>query len=219
MKRVIEMSKPKSTRQQILEMLKKNDALSASDIASRLEITDIAVRKHLQTLEKDGLVETSLVRQAMGRPVYVYKLTESSEDIFPKKYADITLDFLQDMEQLQGPEMIDRLFERRENRLSEKYDRSMQGKELEKRVAELAQLQDERGYMAEWRVDEETGQYLLTEHNCPIHVIAHQYNQACSSELSLFRKVLGADVEQLECKAKGGHRCVYAVKAKTSGGE
>ncbi|WP_127584779.1 helix-turn-helix transcriptional regulator [Paenibacillus koleovorans] len=208
------MSKAKSTRQIILEMLKKNDALTANEMAAQLQITDIAVRRHLQSLEKDQLVQTKLVRQAMGRPTYAYTLTESSELMFPKKYADITLDFLQDVQELQGEAMIDSLFERREKRLREKYGQAMQGQELEMRVGELAQLQDDRGYMAEWQQDAATGRYVLTEHNCPIHAVAHQFHQACSSELALFRNVLGADVQQVECKAKGGHRCVYVVSPK-----
>ena len=99
-------------------MLKKNDAMSANENAERLQITDIAVRRHLQSLEKDQLVQAELVRQSMGRPVYVYRLTEQSEHLFPKKYADITLDFLHDVQELQGPEMIDMLFQRREKRLT-----------------------------------------------------------------------------------------------------
>ncbi|MDB4867082.1 MAG: sufR 2 [Cohnella sp.] len=203
-----------STRQQILEMLKKNGAMSANEMAEKLQITNIAVRRHLQTLERDQLVETKLVRQSMGRPSHVYLLTEHSEQVFPKNYADITLDFLQDVQEMHGPGTIDSLFERREQRLSEKYKQAMPGEELESRVAELALLQDQRGYMAEWTKGEQPGQYLMTEHNCPIHKIAHQFTKACSSELSLFRDVLGADVEQLECKAKGGQRCIYAIKPK-----
>jgi iron-sulfur cluster biosynthesis transcriptional regulator SufR len=203
-----------STRQQILEMLKKNDAMSAKEMAAKLKITDIAVRRHLLTLEKDHLVQTKLVRQSMGRPSHVYMLTESSEQVFPKNYSEITLDFLQDVQELQGSDMIDSLFDRREQRLSEKYKQDMKGVELENRVAELAQLQDKRGYMAEWTEGEQPGQYFLIEHNCPIHKVAEEYTKACSSELSLFRDVLGADVEQLECKAKGGQRCVYAIKPK-----
>ncbi len=196
-------------------MLKKNDAMSANEIAERLQITDIAVRRHLQSLEKDQLVQAELVRQSMGRPVYVYRLTEQSEHLFPKKYADITLDFLHDVQELQGPEMIDMLFQRREKRLTAMYSGEMQHQDLEDRVAKLAQLQDQRGYMAEWTKGEQPGQYLLIEHNCPIHAIAHQFGQACSSELSLFRNVLDAEVEQLACKAKGGQRCVYAIRPKS----
>ncbi|WP_199614839.1 helix-turn-helix transcriptional regulator [Paenibacillus alkalitolerans] len=204
-----------TTRKQILTMLRKKGRMNANDIAKELGITDIAVRRHLNTMERDHLIRAETVRQAMGRPTFVYSLTDHAEDLFPKNYADITLDFLNDVRDLQGPEMIEALFERRESRLERKYKERMGGQQqLEKLVQELAHIQDERGYMADWEKDEEGNQYFITEHNCPIHSIAHAYNQACSSELSLFRKVLGAEVEQLECKAKGGERCVYVVKPK-----
>jgi predicted ArsR family transcriptional regulator len=206
-----------TTRKQILTMLRKKGRMNANDIAKELGITDIAVRRHLNTMERDHLVRAETVRQAMGRPTFVYSLTDHAEDLFPKNYADITLDFLNDVRDLQGPEMIEALFERRETRLERKYKERIGGqKQLEKLVEELANIQDERGYMADWEKDEEGNRYFITEHNCPIHSIAHAYTQACSSELSLFRKVLGAEVEQLECKAKGGERCVYVVKPKQS---
>lgn len=202
-----------TTRKQIVTMLRKKGRMNAHDIAKQLGITDIAVRRHLNTLERDRLVRSETMRQSMGRPTFVYTLTEHAEDLFPKNYADITLDFLNDVRDLQGPEMIQTLFERRESRLEYKYrERMGEKKPLQNRVEELAKLQDERGYMADWVKDEEGNRYFITEHNCPIHTIAHAYTQACSSELSLFRKVLGAEVEQLECKAKGGGRCVYVVK-------
>jgi predicted ArsR family transcriptional regulator len=203
-----------TTRKQIMTMLRKKGPLSAHNIAKVLGITDIAVRRHLNTLERDHIIRAETVRQAMGRPLFVYSLTEYAEDLFPKNYADITLEFLNDVQDLQGPEAIDTLFERREGRLEQRYRERMGASQpLEKLVGELADIQEERGYMAEWEKDEANGRYLLTEHNCPIHSIAHNYVQACNSELSLFRKVLSADVEQLECKAKGGQRCVYAIRS------
>ncbi|HZG85341.1 metalloregulator ArsR/SmtB family transcription factor [Paenibacillus sp.] len=212
-----------TTRKQIMTMLRKRGPLNANEIAKQLGISDIAVRRHLNNLERDRVIRSETVRQAMGRPTYVYSLTEYAEDLFPKHYSDITLEFLNDVMALQGPEMIDALFERREARLEQKYKDRLNRIEMPKgadalaaRVDELAAIQEERGYMAEWRKAEADGaaRFFITEHNCPIHAIAHNYNQACSSELSLFRKVLGAEVEQLECKAKGGQRCVYEVKPK-----
>lgn len=189
--------------------------MNANDIALELGITVIAVRRHLNTLERDHLIRAETVRQAMGRPVFLYSLTEHAEDLFPKNYSDITLDLLSDVHALQGPEMINTLFDRRESRLEQKYKELIDERQpLERMVEKLAEIQDERGYMAEWEKDEAGHRYLITEHNCPIHAIAHTYTKACSSELSLFRKVLGVEVEQLECKAKGGKRCVYAVKLK-----
>lgn len=216
-----------TTRRQIMTMLRKGGPRNAFDLARQLGISDIAVRRHLNNLERDRLVRVESVRQAMGRPTFVYSLTEAAEDLFPKHYADIALEFLVDVEDLQGEAAIDALFERREERLERKYAERMgsvshpAGKaDLAPRVAELAAIQDERGYMAEWREEGTDGasRYFITEHNCPIHAVAHRFQQACNSELSLFRKVLGADVEQLECKAKGGQRCVYEVKPSAATG-
>lgn len=208
-----------TTREQIMTLLRKRGRMNANEIAKQLGITDIAVRRHLNNLERDRILHVETVRQAMGRPTFVYSLTKEAEDLFPKNYADITLEILNDIIALQGPSVIDSIFDRREDRLEQKYRQLLQAKgydTLEQLVGELASLQEERGYMTEWRKEEDEGEarYIITEHNCPIHEIAYNFNKACESELSLFRKVLGAKVEQLECKAKGGERCIYEIKPK-----
>lgn len=206
-----------TTRKQILTTLRKRGPKNAHELAKVLGITGMGVRRHLNALERDRLVRAETVRQAMGRPTFVYSLTDAAELAFPKNYADISLDFLDDLHDVHGPELIEELFRRREKRLEQKYkERFGKCASLEQLVEALARVQEERGYMAEWAKDEDTVTYWITEHNCPIHAVAHRYTQACSSELSLFRAVLDAEVEQVECKAKGGERCVYSVRPKTS---
>lgn len=200
-----------STRDQILHMLKVKGGLSVSEMASQLGITEMAVRRHLNTLERDNLIQSTLVRQAMGRPTHVYSLSPEADERFPRNYQDLALDFLTDIQETEGVDKIDQLFRRRENRLEQHYRSHMQG-DLEERVAALAELQNERGYMVEWEKDE-NGTYVLREFNCPIAQIAQQFQQACNCELSLFRRVLDADVEQTSCMAKGGEHCVYEIRA------
>ena len=67
-----------STRKVILSMLKTQGPLSVHDIAKQLGITEMAVRRHIHSLEKDDLLEAKLVRQAMGRPSNVYTLSSAS---------------------------------------------------------------------------------------------------------------------------------------------
>jgi predicted ArsR family transcriptional regulator len=200
-----------STRDQILNMLKIKGSLSVSDMAIELGITEMAVRRHLNTLERDNLIKSTLVRQAMGRPTNVYSLSQDADELFPRNYSNLTLDFLHDIKELDGLGKIDALFRRRENRLEEAYSSKMQG-DLEDRVATLAELQNEKGYMVEWGKDEKTGSYFIKEYNCPIAQVAREFNQACSCELSLFRRVLKADVEQTSCMAKGGDKCLFQIK-------
>lgn len=76
------MSSQKTTRESIVELLKKNKELSVSGLKEHLDITEMAVRKHLVKLEADELITSRSVRKPMGRPVIYYRLTEKGHEIF-----------------------------------------------------------------------------------------------------------------------------------------
>ena len=204
-----------STRDQILSLLKVNKQLTVSEMAEQLNITEMAVRRHLNTLERDNIIDTTLVRQAMGRPTNVYFLTKTGQEMFPRNYATLTVDLLRDIEDLSGSEMVEQLFERRKERMKEKYGaRITDHQTLDEKIAELARLQNELGYMVEWEKDED-GNYLFKEFNCPISEIAQEYPVACKSELSLFQELLGLEAVDCEvCMADAEHHCFYKIKPK-----
>lgn len=204
-----------STRNEILNLLKLHASMTVSDMAGQLQITEMAVRRHLNTLERDNLIESRMVRQAMGRPTNVYSLTEEAQHLFPRHYSDFALDFLQDLEELEGKDKIKDLFHRREQRLSDKYKREIRGQSLEEKVQQLAVLQNQKGYMVEIEKDPETGDFIFKEYNCPISQVAKEYQHACNCELSLFKTVLNTEVEQNECIALGEDKCVYVIKAES----
>ncbi|MCD1258993.1 transcriptional regulator [Paenibacillus athensensis] len=200
-----------STRKVILTMLKTQGPLSVHEMSRQLDITEMAVRRHIHSLERDGLLETQLVRQAMGRPSSLYSLAAAADELFPKNYHQLSLDLLDELLEHEGEELVGQLFERRKEKLRARYEPRMSGKSLAERVAELASIQNENGYMAEWSPSGE-GAFTLSEHNCPITQVAGAYQQACACELALFRKLLGAEVERSECLAKGGSKCVYHIR-------
>lgn len=195
-------------------LLKRSGPLSVADLSAAMGITEMAVRRHIQTLERDGLLQAALTRQKMGRPMYLYTLSPLADDLFPKNYNGLALDLLEELEQEEGPEVVTRLFVRRKLKLQRMYGERMSGKALEARVAELADIQNAGGYMAEWEKGEQGGSYILREYNCPISKVAGRYEQACECELKLFEELLGADVERTECLAKGGCKCVYVIREK-----
>ncbi|OIJ18832.1 ArsR family transcriptional regulator [Anaerobacillus alkalidiazotrophicus] len=205
-----------STRDQILSLLKVNKQLTVSEMANHLEITEMAVRRHLNTLERDNIIATTLVRQAMGRPTNVYFLTKTGQEMFPRNYATLTVDLLRDIEDLSGKEMVQQLFERRKERLKGKYgSRITDELTLDEKITELARLQNEHGYMVELDKDAE-GSYIFKEYNCPISEIAKEYPIACSCELSLFQELLGTDQVDCEiCMAVDSEpHCFYKIKPK-----
>ncbi|WP_258171342.1 metalloregulator ArsR/SmtB family transcription factor [Paenibacillus sp. R14(2021)] len=195
-----------STRQTVLTLLKTNGQMNAGELAKQLQITEMAVRRHLNTLERDGLIAPTIVRQAMGRPTHMFSLTEQAELLFPKNYHVLALDLL---EELEDPGTIDRLFEGRKRKLIERYAHRMEGKSLQEKVSELAAIQNDGGYMVQ--VESSGNDLVLHEYNCPIAQVANRYQQACQCELSLFQQLLEAKVERTECLAKGGGKCSYRI--------
>ncbi|AOZ91830.1 helix-turn-helix transcriptional regulator [Paenibacillus crassostreae] len=199
-----------STREQILHMLKTKAPLTAKDITNELQITEMAVRRHLSTLDRDGYIEYSMLRPMMGRPTATYRLSELAEAFFPKTYHTLTLDLLEELKEESGEDMINLLFERRKIKLEQKYEHAMAELPLSEKVRQLTQIQNDNGYMAEYEEDAD-GTFVIKEHNCPISHIANQYNHACHCELELFQSLLQVDVQRTECLSAGGTKCAYVI--------
>lgn len=206
---------PLSTREKIMQMLKTDGELSAKAMSERLGITLMAVRRHLNTLERDHLIESGTVRQPMGRPMSVYRLTPGADDYFPKKYHAVALELLAELAQDSG-EPGEPPVRSPAALLYDQYESRLRGKKLADKVALLSDIQNESGYMAEWDKISES-EFVLTEYNCPIARIANQYNHACACELGLFADLLGAEVERTSCLASGDRKCVYKIKGAEGG--
>lgn len=203
-----------STRRGILELLKKQKELSVSELKQHLDITEMAIRKHLIKLEGEHLITSRSVKQPMGRPVIFYSLTASGQNIFPTNYDVISMEFLCDIEETMGPEAIDMLFLKREERLKKRYARRIDPDEaMEEKVKELVSIQKENGYMAEFNQDEASETITFSQYNCPIASIANKYSKPCECELSLFKTVLGTNnVKRVSCIAHGEASCSYAIR-------
>lgn len=207
------LTKTTSTREQILNLLKIKNQLTVATIAEELNITEMAVRRHLNTLERDGIVETTLQRQAMGRPTNVYQLSHEGQEMFPRDYGNFTIEILKNIEELDGQEKINELFEMRRKKLKEKYEKRMTSQSFEERVYELANIHNEEGFMTEIEKRED-GSFVFKEYNCPIAEVARHFPSVCYSELNLFKEVLQTEhVECKHCLATGqDNHCYYIIK-------
>jgi predicted ArsR family transcriptional regulator len=200
-----------STRERILTLLKTGGRMSAGQLSQTLDLTGMAIRRHMYALEKEGSVCTVSIRQAMGRPLHAYELTKQSDELFPKNYHTLALDLLDELaDDPDAAIWIDRMFEGRKRKLLARYESRMTDKSLDQRVHELAAIQNAGGYMVDVEPHGDGG-YLLNEYNCPIAQVAGKYKQACQCELALFKALLDVPVERTECLAKGGGKCSYRI--------
>jgi len=201
-----------TTRRAILNLLKREGALRAADVARALSLTPAAIRLQLAHLEEDGLLvrEEDAPSGRRGRPTYLYRLSPAADSLYPKRYGDLTTELLG---YLGGPDSkeVDALFEQRRRRRVEDAKPKLTDLSLDEQVLALAAILDQDGYLADAERLED-GSWRITEHNCAILTVAHGFSQACSSELSFIREALpGATVERVAHLMDGAHVCAYLV--------
>ena len=206
---------PTSTAEKIALQLKTQGPQTAQQLAEPLGITPMAVRQHLYRMKAQGLVQHEDVRQAVGRPSRHWSLTPSSQGEFPDAHPDLAVDLLDAVQEKTGPEGLERILRSRARRLAERYRREIGEGSLPERVASLARIRHDEGFLAE-ASDGEDGPLRLTENHCAICTAASRHPQLCKSELSSFRQALGpgVSVRRTEHIIKGDRRCVYEISER-----
>src|SRR5712664_496412 len=117
----------RSTRMEVLELLRRKGRCSAETIASDLRVTPNAVRQHLTNLERDGLVVSHPERSGRGRPSLLFSLTERADSVFPKRYGQLATMVLQEVQEMGGPDALDEVFERMASRHAAAISRNLEG--------------------------------------------------------------------------------------------
>jgi DeoR family transcriptional regulator, suf operon transcriptional repressor len=201
-------------RRSVLYALRRRGEASAEDIARQLDMTVSGARQHLAALVDDGLAEATEVTRPSGqrgRPRLAYTVSDKADGLFPKAYGELTNELLGYVADTDTA-LVDTLFERRrDERVRNATRRLARCRNLRAKVAELARILDDDGYLATW--EEIPGGYRIIEHNCAIWVVAQRYGQACTSEIDFIRTVLPeATVERVQHMVAGAPHCAYEVR-------
>jgi predicted ArsR family transcriptional regulator len=204
-------------RREILTLLRRTGPQTVDQLSRQLGITPVGVRKHLDALEIDGLIQSTTERRRVGRPVQVYSLTDAADDFFPKAYDTALAAILRQIHRVGGSALLRQVLDGRHEEVETAFREQSSGEEsLEEQVAILTRLRDEAGYMADWT--REGDRFFLREHNCLLCRVARQFPQVCESEMALFRRLFGdhARVERLGHVAGGDDVCTYVIQARAA---
>lgn len=199
------------TRRAILLRLRAEGEAGAADLAARLAITAGAVRQQLRPLVDEGWVEHRDLRPGPGRPRRRYRLSARAAALFPQGYGDLAVEMLGHIA-AEDEVVVERAFARRRDaRIAaarERVERAGDG--LGARVAAVAEVLDQQGYMA--AAEEGPDGLRLVERNCAILGVAVRHRCACSSELEFLRALLPeADIERVQHIAAGEAACAYRI--------
>ena len=201
------------TRRAVLELLKRNGPQTVAQLHEVLGVSCVAVRRHLEALESDGMVKQTTRSLGRGRPAHLYTLTRAGHELFPRNYRQLAGQLLEAVRAELGPAVIERLFAHRRRTLARQYAERTAGRNLPELASALAAIQDENGYMAEWEQDGQD-RYVLREHNCAISGVAATHPSACSHELALFRQLAGpgVEVDRISHIQSGDLECAYVLR-------
>lgn len=206
----------RKTRRAIIKILKTQGALDSAQIANQLNLTAMAVRQHLYALKTEGHVEAEERPVPIGRPAKHWRLTRDADQFFPEAYAELNVSLIDALRDTFGEDGLEKVLGSRCARQRAEYAKRISPTDsLDKKLKELARIRSEEGYMAEVKKDK-NGSYLLLENHCPICAAANACQGFCSTELDLFRSILGqgVSVEREEHIVSGDRRCAYRVTPK-----
>ncbi len=201
-----------STRGQIVRLM-RGTARTVEDLAASLDLTDNAVRAHLATLERDGLVSQAGLRRGARKPHFTYVLTPAAEDLFPKSY-DALLNVLLAVlkEKLTGRELREALREvgRKLARLKIKSVSNDSG--LSARTREAVELLEALGGAPRLQTDGD--KLIIQSSSCPLATAVESHSEVCSVAEALIAQVTGAHVRERCNKTEIPPRCTFEITRK-----
>lgn len=206
------MSDLTDAKRRLLERLQRVDTATAGELAAGLDLTDTAVRQHLESLQATGLVHRiDGVASGRGRPAARWQLAERAAALFADRHADLTVDLLAAVRDTLGDEALEAVLATRAGRQVAQYRRVVGDGSVAVRVSRLAEQRSAEGYEAEIRVEDDD--VVLIEHHCPVRAAAGACGELCRSEREVFEQVLGPDVrvEREQHLLSGDQRCAYRI--------
>jgi predicted ArsR family transcriptional regulator len=211
-------ARDESTRDRVARSILTNGPSSAAVLAERLELTPAAVRRHLDHLLDEGLVESREERvygpRGRGRPAKVFVLTDTGRHAFHQAYDDLAATAMRFIAEAGGDDAVAEFARRRVAEVEERYREQLALAPESKKAQALAQALTADGYAASTAEAGHGAQ--LCQHHCPVAHVAEQFPQLCEAETEVFSRLLGKHVQRLATIAHGDGVCTTHIPGPVS---
>jgi predicted ArsR family transcriptional regulator len=215
------------TRDAIARLILEHGPATASTLSQALALTPAGIRRHLDLLVADGILEARDPRDSSirgrGRPSKVFLMTDVGRAKFEHTYDDLAVSALKFMATHSGDHLVAAFAESRAQEIEAKAteyfsQHAHKGSNKEDTVAALADFLTEQGYAAS--VEERGSGEEICQHHCPIAHVAAAYPQLCEAETQAFSRLLGTHVQRLATIAHGDGVCTtYIPQLTTTAGK
>ncbi|MER5754630.1 metalloregulator ArsR/SmtB family transcription factor [Streptomyces sp. NPDC002088] len=207
----------RSTRNRVARSILDHGPSTVAELAGRLGLTQAAVRRHLDALVADDVVEPREQRvygaRTRGRPAKVFALTDCGRDAFDQSYDELAADALRWIqERFGGDEAVVAFARARIAEQAAAYRKAIEAAAPEERTEALAKALSADGYAATARSAPfpQKGEQLC-QHHCPVAHVAEKFPQLCEAETEIFSQLLGTHVQRLATIAHGDGVCTTFI--------
>jgi predicted ArsR family transcriptional regulator len=222
------------TRGQVARLILELGPCTAATLGGRLGLTPAAIRRHLDNLIADGMIETRTARtygnRGRGRPAKVFVVTDAGRSAFEHAYDDLATSALRFLERTYGPQAVAEFARQQVAETERRYLPVVaQASDLTARVHALADALSGDGYAAAAGPAPAIGPgkagnkdtaadaapidngALICQHHCPVAHVAAEFPQLCEAETEAFGRLLGTPVRRLATIAHGDGICTTHV--------
>jgi predicted ArsR family transcriptional regulator len=213
------------TRDAIARLILEHGPATAATLSQALALTPAGIRRHLDLLVADGILEAREPRtssaRGRGRPSKVFLMTDAGREKFEHTYDDLAVSALNFMASHSGEQLVAAFAQSRADDIEAKANEYIEQNKTSRKndkAALLAEFLTDQGYAAS--VEDRGMGEEICQHHCPIAHVASAYPQLCEAETQAFSRLLGTHVQRLATIAHGDGVCTtYIPQLTTTAGK
>ncbi len=194
-----------STRGQIVLLL-HGTTKTVNELATTLDLSDNAIRAHLLTLERDGLVEQGGQVKGFRKPHFVYKLTSDARGLFPSSYDMLFNRLIDVLKTKLHTNTVKETLKDVGRTLGE--EQAIDG-DLDERIEKTIEVLHELGGAA--KVVHRNGRTVIASESCPFAESVVEHCEVCQIAESMLTEMLGRPVHE-KCDRTHFPKCCFEIE-------
>ncbi|MDA0351178.1 MAG: winged helix-turn-helix transcriptional regulator [Chloroflexi bacterium] len=207
------------TRDAVIRLLQERGSSTAADLATEVGVSTGSIRRHMDIMVAEGLLETELVRQQRGRPVTRYSLSEAGEEetsgarysrLLERIYPALSGMGSDEVSGLDGAELMNLIFDRVGESVAREHAPRVTAELFDERVQQVTAVLHEEGILE--LVEQRDDLVVLRNTTCPVRSCAEGNHAMCDADRGAIEALLGLPVVQASTMASGGDACEYVVR-------
>ena len=193
------------------ELLAARGEATVAEIAGELGMNQANIRRHLEVMRAESLIDVTIRRHEIGRPSYVYRLTERAEEM-NAHYPRLVNRMVRRIGALPdgGKELLSQVFDGVADDIAGVYRSQVNGATVRERVMQTSEALKDEGIVDHWRRDDDG--YHLMNTTCPYRKAAELTDAPCNADHRTVELLVGAPVEQVSRMVDGQAMCEYVVR-------